>query len=182
MIKSYLIPYWSVDTVESKSLMHIIGHATYSLNFFDNLFPCSWFHDMLNYMLGSQTSTSLINSLVNSSGIIKMTPAVRNVTSRVSCAQDQGPSRAGSVHLLYWSCKAPGCVLAPAQTASMNMLTSANSVTPAARPAQVQTERFVHKHPVSISCKSVNLRYQTMCVCLQTLHLRVAWHAIGEAS
>lgn len=72
-----------------------------------------------------------------SSGTTKMAPAVRNVTSLVSCVRDQGPSPAGSVHLLCWSCKVPSCVLSAAHITSMSSMTSANSATPVARPAQV---------------------------------------------
>lgn len=83
-----------------------------------------------------------------SSGITKRAPAVRNVTSPVSCVRDRGLSPAGPVHVLFWSFKAPSCVLSTAHAASISSVKSANSATPAVKPAQVQIKGTVNHSSV----------------------------------
>lgn len=99
------------------------------------------------------------------SDITERTPNVRNVTTPVSFVRDPGLSPAGSVLLLFWSCKAPSCVLSDAHTASIRSQTSANSATLVVRPAQVQTNYFeLHILPEHQSVSSV-------CAALITLIL-----------
>ncbi len=139
----------------------------------------------------------LINSCL-STGITERTPTVRNVTSRVSCAQDQGLSPAGPVPLLFLSYKAPSCVLSIAHTASINLIKSANSATSAVRLVQVQIKDllqesisqscffffgqvFAKYSPMVYTCLYVNIRHRdwnfelSECVqiCLQMPRLKV---------
>ena len=104
---------------------------------------------------------------------------MRNVTIPVSGVQDRGLTPAGPVRLLFWSCRAPSCVWSAARTASISSVTSANSATPAVRPAQVQMENYtsvISDFSIIVSILDIHFyaTYVTMSmhVCLQMPRLR----------
>lgn len=104
-------------------------------------------------------------------GTTKTAPTVRNATHRVSCVPDLALLPAGPVHLLFWSCKAPSCVLSAAHNASMRSMASVNSVIPVVRPAQVQLKELFYSpvmiHPwqnvVTVCTVS---KQESNCVCV----------------
>lgn len=137
-----------------------------------------------------------------SSDITERAPTVRDVTSPVSCAQDQGLSPAGSVHLPFWSCKAPNCALSTARNASISSMTSANSATPVVRPAQVQMENWkscnklflnqLKLYLLSLPLQCVNIRHfvggiglwMSVCCRCHTCGLHDVWlgqHSKGQS-
>lgn len=98
-------------------------------------------------------------------GITETVPTASGATRPASCARVRGTSPAGPVCLPFWSCKARNCAWNAAHSAFIKWVTSANSVTPVVRPAQVLIFELIH-HDMSILNIFEESDHVCVCVCV----------------